>query len=236
MQRKCCLSEKGVLTKAAGDLCPEMLLNSLAVAQLGCCSRLYLGGCCSRLYLLVKVWSHIGAGIVLGYEVVVIALGCHSDDPKYVLPIAEAVVLLFIALLVVPDEVAGFEVAALRAPVADGPHQVDIIILPRLYFAEDDVAGSDYGDAGLERPNKTDIAAVDERPQGSTAALELNGSAGQKAFLHQFVAFVCEELPQLAILVICPVLLIFFRDIVVGRDDIVLLCAVDRELLGVNLG
>ena len=68
-----------MLTRAAGELGPERLLqpvglHSLAVAQLGCCSRLYLGGCCSRLYLVVKVWSHIGVGIVLGYEVVVIAL------------------------------------------------------------------------------------------------------------------------------------------------------------------
>ena len=39
---KCCLSEKRVLTKAAGGRCPEMLLNSLAVVQLGCCSRLFL--------------------------------------------------------------------------------------------------------------------------------------------------------------------------------------------------
>ena len=68
----------------------------------------YLEGCCSRLDLFVKVWGDIRVGLILGHEVVVVALRCLPDDAKNVFSIAVAVVFLALALLVVPDEVAGF--------------------------------------------------------------------------------------------------------------------------------
>ena len=108
--------------------------------------------------------------------------------------------------------------------------------MPRLHLAENDVSGSDLGDAGLDRPDKADIAAVDEGFEGFAAGLVLDGVASQKAFLHHVVAFVGEELPQIAILEPCPVFFIFFRCIAVGRDDIMFSVAVYGDLFGVVPG